>query len=113
MLNAIHRLQPDFVPTYTPPVLDYDCPLLEKLKLNDTTNRKGLLTSPAEGLLSLEDMKKKGQMQFDMEINGEIEVQNIAVQDVETESVKLYVSYDDFILNLFRLSIFCYLVTEN
>lgn len=103
MLNAIHRLQPDFVPTYTPPVLDYDCPLLEKLKLNDTTNRKGLLTSPAEGLLSLEDMKKKGQMQFDMEINGEIEVQNIAVQDVETESVKLYVSYDDFILNLFRL----------
>ncbi|KPJ13503.1 hypothetical protein RR48_07083 [Papilio machaon] len=85
VLNAIRRLQPDFVPSYTPPVLDYDCPLLEKLKLSDTTNRKGLLTSPAEGLLSLEDMKKKGQIQLDMEINGEIEVQNIAAQDVETD----------------------------
>ncbi|KPI99844.1 DNA-directed RNA polymerase, mitochondrial [Papilio xuthus] len=90
VLTAIRRLQPDFEPSYTPPVLDYDCPLLEKLKLSDTTNRKGLLTSPAEGLLGLEDMKKKGQMQLDMEITGEIEVQNIAVQDVETDSVKLY-----------------------
>lgn len=91
--RAIRRIEPQFEPSYTPPILDYDCPLLEKLKLSDSTNRQGLLASPAKGLLTLEDMKNKGQMQLDMEMNGEIEVQNIAVQDEETDSVKLYVRY--------------------
>ncbi|CAK1587142.1 unnamed protein product [Parnassius mnemosyne] len=90
VLKAIHRIQPQFKPVYTPPVLDYDCPLLEKLKLSDTSNRQGLYISPAEGLLSLEEMKRMGQIQLDMEINGEIEVQNIAVKDDETDMVKLY-----------------------
>ncbi|CAG4960033.1 unnamed protein product [Parnassius apollo] len=90
VFNAIHRIQPQFKPVYTPPVLDYDCPLLEKLKLSDTSNRQGLHISPAEGLLSLEEMKKIGQIQLNMEINGDIEVQNIAVKDDETDTVKLY-----------------------
>ncbi|XP_068617783.1 DNA-directed RNA polymerase, mitochondrial [Battus philenor] len=90
VLKAVRRIQPQFEPCYTPPDLDYNCPLLEKLNLTDMTNRQGLLTSPADGLLSLEEMRKKGEVQLDMELDGEIEVQNIAVEDVETETVKIY-----------------------
>ncbi|XP_045774865.1 DNA-directed RNA polymerase, mitochondrial isoform X2 [Maniola jurtina] len=90
VLKAVRRLDPHFEPVYTPPALDYDCPLLENIKLENVENRKGLLTSPASGLLSLEDLRLKGKEQLAMEISGEIEVQNIAVKDETTKSVEKY-----------------------
>ncbi|KAI5638464.1 DNA-directed RNA polymerase, mitochondrial [Phthorimaea operculella] len=90
VLNAIRRIDPDFEPSYTPPVLNYDCPLLDTLKLNETDNRKGLLSSPAEGLVSLEEMLQKGKKQLEVEIKGDIEVQNIDVKDEATTNVKFY-----------------------
>ncbi|XP_050347708.1 DNA-directed RNA polymerase, mitochondrial [Nymphalis io] len=90
VLKAVRRLEPDFVPQYTPPLLDYDCPLLDKIKLDNVDNRKGLLISPASGLLTLEELKAKGREQLEMEMNGEIEVQNISVQNQESKDVDVY-----------------------
>ncbi|XP_072944627.1 DNA-directed RNA polymerase, mitochondrial [Epargyreus clarus] len=90
VLRAVRRLQPDFEPQYTPPLLDYDCPLLEDLKLDNIENRKGLLISPAENLLTLEELKLKGKEQLAMEINGEIEVENISATKKELPSVNKY-----------------------
>ena len=92
VLQAIHRLQPDFQPHYTPPVLDYKCPLLDKITLDHVENRHGLLTSPAGDLLSLEEMIQKGKEQLNIEIKGEVEIQNIGVKDEQSESVKFCVS---------------------
>ncbi|XP_049876277.1 DNA-directed RNA polymerase, mitochondrial [Pectinophora gossypiella] len=90
VLKAVRRIDPNFEPQYTPPVLDYDCPLLDKLKLTEVENRRGLLSSPAEGLLSIEDMKEQGRKQLEVEIKGDIEVLNIDVKDDASPSVKLY-----------------------
>lgn len=112
VLKAVRRLDPHFEPVYTPPALDYDCPLLENIKLENVENRKGLLTSPASGLLSLEDLRLKGKEQLAMEITGEIEVQNIAVKDETTKSVEKYVSFYQFFILLYTQSVilhlFCY-----
>ncbi|CAG9788852.1 unnamed protein product [Diatraea saccharalis] len=89
VLKAVRRVEPGFEPQYTPPVLDYDCPLLEKLKLENVKARKGLFQSPAEGLLSVEETIQNGKEQLQIEIKGDIEVQNIIVkEDVIPESVK-------------------------
>ncbi|XP_045488794.1 DNA-directed RNA polymerase, mitochondrial [Pieris rapae] len=90
VLKAIQRIEPHFEPKYTPPILDYDCPLLNKLKLDNIDDRKGLFTSPAENLLSFEDLKAKGAEQIAMEMNGEIDVENIAIKDDESASVRVY-----------------------
>lgn len=92
MLQAIQRIQPDFQPQYTPPMLDYNCPLLDKITLDKVENRQGLMTSPAKGLLSLEEMIQKGKEQLDIEIKGEVEIQNVGVKDEQSESVKFCVS---------------------
>lgn len=92
VLKAIHRIEPDFQPQYTAPVLDYNCSLLNNITLDKVENRQGLMTSPAEGLLSLEEMIQKGKEQLNIEIKGEVEIQNIGVKDEESESVKFCVS---------------------
>lgn len=92
VLKAVRRLDPYYEPNYTPPALDYDCPLVEKIKLENVDNRKGLMTSPANGLLTLEELRAKGKEQLAMEMAGEIEVQNIFVMDEVTNNVELYVS---------------------
>ncbi|KAG6451382.1 hypothetical protein O3G_MSEX007099 [Manduca sexta] len=88
VLKAIRRIQPGFEPQYTPPVLDYVCPLLDKLKLDQIENRKGLMHSPAEGLLTLEEMVQKAKEQLETEIVGEIEVENINVRDESAPMVQ-------------------------
>ena len=93
VLKAIKRLEPHFEPKYTLPPLDYICPLLDKLKLENIENRKGLLNSPSEGLLEFDELKAKGVEQLEMEMAGEIEVENIAVKDEESETVQLYVCF--------------------
>lgn len=92
VLKAIHRIQPDFQPQYTPPILDYNCPLLEKITLDRPENRQGLLTSPAKDLLSLEEMIQKGKEQLNIEIKGDVEINNIAIKDEQSESMKFCVS---------------------
>ncbi|KAI8439642.1 hypothetical protein MSG28_013355 [Choristoneura fumiferana] len=88
--RAVRRLDPEFTPHYTPPVLDYDCPLMTKLKLDAVENRQGLMHSPAEGLMTLEELKERGRRQMEIEIKGEIEVENIDVKDDASPTVKLY-----------------------
>ncbi|XP_004931824.1 DNA-directed RNA polymerase, mitochondrial [Bombyx mori] len=88
VLSAIQRIQPGFQPQYTPPILDYECTLLEKLKLSNVENRLGLLKSPSEGLLTREDMLQKVKEQIQVELKGEIEVENINVKDVESKTVQ-------------------------
>ncbi|XP_075980404.1 mitochondrial RNA polymerase [Anticarsia gemmatalis] len=87
VLQAIHRLEPSFEPKYTPPVLDYNCPLLDKLTLNNVENRHGLMTSPAGDILSLEEMISKGKEQLEMEIKGDVEIENISVKDETSPTV--------------------------
>ncbi|CAH0588916.1 unnamed protein product [Chrysodeixis includens] len=88
VLQATRRLEENFEPVYTPPILDYNCRLLDNITLNKVENRQGLLTSPAEGLLSLEEMIQKGKEQLNIEIKGDVEIQNIGVQDEQSELVK-------------------------
>ncbi|XP_063895099.1 DNA-directed RNA polymerase, mitochondrial [Helicoverpa armigera] len=88
VLQSIHRLQPDFEPQYTAPVLDYKCPLLDNLTLDKVENRQGLMTSPGEGLFSIEEIIEKGKEQLSMEIKGEVEIQNIGVNDEQSDVVK-------------------------
>ncbi|KAM3965715.1 LOW QUALITY PROTEIN: mitochondrial RNA polymerase [Aphomia sociella] len=88
VLQAIKSIQPNFEPQYTSPVLDYDCPLLEKLKLNETEARAGLNKSPGEGVVSLEELIQMGKKQLEVEIKGEIEVQNIDLKDETSPTVK-------------------------
>ncbi|KAH9639621.1 hypothetical protein HF086_010028 [Spodoptera exigua] len=88
VLKAIHRIEPEFEPQYTAPVLDYNCSLLKNITLDKVDNRHGLMTSPAEGILSLEEMIQKGKEQLNIEMKGEVEIQNIGVKDEESESVK-------------------------
>lgn len=88
VLQSIHRLQPDFEPHYTAPVLDYKCPLLDNLTLDKVENRQGLMTSPGEGLFSIEEIIEKGKEQLSMEIKGEVEIQNIGVKDEQSDIVK-------------------------
>ncbi|CAH0400996.1 unnamed protein product [Chilo suppressalis] len=89
VISAVRKIDPDFEPQYTPPVLDYDCPLMEKLKLDNVDARLGLLQSPAGGLLSLEEIRQRGKEQLQIETDGDIEVQNISVnEDVIPDSVK-------------------------
>ncbi|XP_059048720.1 DNA-directed RNA polymerase, mitochondrial [Achroia grisella] len=88
VLQAIQRIQPDFEPQYTPPILDYNCALMERLKLTETEAREGLNSSPAEGVVSLEELIKMGKEQMDIEIKGEIEVQNIDIKDESSPTVK-------------------------
>ncbi|CAH2250120.1 jg6847 [Pararge aegeria aegeria] len=90
VLKAVRRLDPHYEPNYTPPELDYDCPLLDRIRLDNVENRKGLMTSPAKGLLTLEDLKLKGKEQLAMEMAGEIEVQNIAVKEEATTNVESF-----------------------
>ncbi|XP_045500469.1 DNA-directed RNA polymerase, mitochondrial isoform X2 [Colias croceus] len=90
VLNAIRRIEPYFEPMYTPPELDYNCPLMEKLKINNVDNRKGLHNSPVNGLLSFDQLKAKGMEQIKMEMDGEIEVQNISIKDDEPTTVRVY-----------------------
>ncbi|KAJ2945772.1 hypothetical protein O0L34_g614 [Tuta absoluta] len=90
VLRAIRRIEPGFEPSYTPPALDYACPLLDTLQLKQVDNRRGLLSSPAEGLVTLEEMLEKGKKQLEIEIKGDIEVQNIDVKDEATTNVKFY-----------------------
>lgn len=92
VLKAVQRLEPGFEPQYTPPILDYNCPLLDKIKLDNIQNRKGLLISPASDLITLEELKTRGREQLEMEMMGEIEVQNIAIKDEESKNVEIYVS---------------------
>ncbi|XP_028178400.1 DNA-directed RNA polymerase, mitochondrial [Ostrinia furnacalis] len=89
VLAAVRRLDPGFVPQYTPPVLDYNCPLLEEIKLEHVEERLGLLKSPAEGLLSVEEVIQKGKEQMQVEIKGDIEVSNIDIKDEASPHVKL------------------------
>lgn len=98
VLDAVRRLDPTFVPEYTPPVLDYDCRLLEEIKLDRIEERLGLQKSPAEGLLSLQEVIQKGKEQLQVEIKGEIEVQNIDLKDEASEHVQLCVSINVFIV---------------
>lgn len=90
VLQAIRRLQPGFEPHYTPPVLNYECSLLNNL--NEPQNRLGLKNCPAEGLLSVEEILKEAQEQLEIEIKGDIEIKNIDSRDELTESVKFCVS---------------------
>lgn len=92
MLKAIRRIHPHFKPAYTPPILDYNCPLLDELKLDQFENRQGLMTSSAEGLLNFQEIKDMGKKQLDIETKGYIEVQNIDVKDETNSNVKFYVS---------------------
>lgn len=92
VLKAVRRLDPDFTPVYTAPELDYVCPLLENLKLDQIEDRIGLFESPAEGLLTVEELKQRVKKQLEIEIKGEIEVKNIDVKDETSETVNLYVS---------------------
>ena len=52
-----------------------------------------MLNSPSEGLLEFDELKAKGVEQLEMEMVGEIEVENIAVKDEESETVQLYVCF--------------------
>lgn len=92
VLEAIHRIQPTFEPHYTPPVLDYNCPLLDRLTLNNVENRQGLLTTPVGDAISLEEMIRKGKEQLQYEIKGEVEIRNIAVKDEKSPHVVFCVS---------------------
>ncbi|CAK1555600.1 unnamed protein product [Leptosia nina] len=90
VLEAIRLIEPNFEPKYTLPPLDYDCPLLDRIKLDKVDNRKGLFTSPAEGLLTLDELKAIGKEQIQMEIDSEIEVENIALKDDESATFRVY-----------------------
>ncbi|XP_041982411.1 DNA-directed RNA polymerase, mitochondrial [Aricia agestis] len=90
ILQAVQHIEPNFEPVYTLPILDYDCPLLENLKLSNKENRLGLLHSPAQGLMTVEDLYNKGKEQLEMEMSGEIQVQNVSVKGEESETVKAY-----------------------
>lgn len=92
MLKAIRRIKPHFEPVYTPPILDYNCSLLDKLKVDQFENRQGLMASPSETLLDIQEIKEMGKKQLDIEIKGYIEVQNIDIKDETNSNVKLYVS---------------------
>lgn len=88
VLRAIHRIQSNFLPIYTPPILDYNCPLLEQLTLNNAEKRHGLMTSPAEQLVPLEDMIKKGKEQLEAEIKGDVQIQNIGAKNDQSPLVE-------------------------
>ncbi|KAJ0174512.1 hypothetical protein K1T71_009620 [Dendrolimus kikuchii] len=88
VLKAIRRLEANFTPFYTPPTLDYDCTLLNQLKLDAGQDKSGLRHSPAEGLLGLEEILQKGKEQLEIEIKGEIKVKNIDVKNEDSETVK-------------------------
>lgn len=78
---------------YTPPILDYVCPLLQKLNLDNINGtRDGLKHSPAKGLLSLDELKALAREQLETEIKGEIEIQNINTYGEASDDVKYYVS---------------------
>ncbi|KOB67174.1 DNA-directed RNA polymerase [Operophtera brumata] len=53
---------------------------------------RSLKNSPAEGLVSIEEMVRKGQEQLEIEIKGEIEVRNIDSRDEQSEAVLFCVS---------------------
>lgn len=91
VLKAIRIIEPLFEPVYTPPALDYNCSLLEGLNLNVHGNRDGLAMSPAEGVLSLQDLEERAKRQLETEIKGEIEVKNIDFKDDPSDIVKEYV----------------------
>lgn len=91
VLNAIRNIVPTFTPTYTPPKLDYDCPLLDGINLDNVCgSRDGLKHSPAEGLLTVEEMKQRAKKQFEIEMKGNINVQNIDVKEDVSDTVKFY-----------------------
>ncbi|XP_048479577.1 DNA-directed RNA polymerase, mitochondrial isoform X3 [Plutella xylostella] len=90
VLKAIRRLEPDFEPVYTPPDLDYNCPLLNDLNLEHTENRLGLAKSPAEGLFTVEELIERGKKQLEIEIKGDIEVKNIDIKDDSSPAVTLH-----------------------
>ncbi|KAL4707894.1 hypothetical protein ACJJTC_010329, partial [Scirpophaga incertulas] len=84
VLNAVRRLDPVFQPQYTPIPLDYDCPLMGRLHLDAVLERQGLLCSPAEGIISVEDMVQRGKEQLKIEMKGDVEMQNIDIKDEAT-----------------------------
>lgn len=92
VLKAVRRVDPSFEPNYTLPILDYDCSLMHRLTLDKVENRKGLLTSPAQGVITFEELKEKTKKQFAMEMTGVVEVKNVAVKDEDSKAVKNNVS---------------------
>ncbi|VVC87266.1 unnamed protein product, partial [Leptidea sinapis] len=99
VLKAVRRIEENFTPHYEPPPLDYNCPLLEKLKLDNIENRMGLVTSPASGLLTLDEMKTLGKQQLELELKGEMDREKLSVAEKEWREV----IRDAFVRNLSTL----------
>uniref|UniRef100_A0A7G3AR83 DNA-directed RNA polymerase n=1 Tax=Lutzomyia longipalpis TaxID=7200 RepID=A0A7G3AR83_LUTLO len=76
VLDTIHRLEPNFVPTYTPPVLTYSNELLNSLNEN-IPGIEEKVQMPKVPKERAEEMKKLMQEQLDIEMRGYLSVKNI------------------------------------
>jgi len=98
VLKGIRRLDKTFVPVYKKPNMNYDCVLVNGLNPDKIHEKKGVyneseyLSSPAKGVISMEELEVKIERQIKNETRGTIEIKNIEVKEEPTASVLLYVS---------------------
>ncbi|KAK0181415.1 hypothetical protein PV327_003703 [Microctonus hyperodae] len=72
VLSSIHCIEPGFVPTKNVRNESYSVHLLDKIKFDNAVCK-----SPAENLLTLDDLKHRFKIQTEHEINGRVEIKSV------------------------------------
>lgn len=86
--KMVKLLNDRFEPTYEFPDISYDCRLLENFSKNN-----GTPSSTVYGLLNKIDLKDRLEKQIQMEIDGQVTVQNIVKPKVSKESLDYWVRF--------------------
>ncbi|XP_066992363.2 DNA-directed RNA polymerase, mitochondrial [Anabrus simplex] len=104
VLQAIQRIDPDFVPVIPPPDTCYSCSLL--LELNKTSStEKANYKSPAHGLISITELQKATREQLDLELNNYVKVRSIEKRSEPTDTIRYYRKKLDETLEIWRKAI--------
>ncbi|XP_046990509.1 DNA-directed RNA polymerase, mitochondrial [Schistocerca americana] len=85
-LAAVRRILPDFEPCLPPPETCYSCSLLKELN----ENKEGNYKSPADGLLTNEQISDLMRQQFQIELDGHVKVKTIEKRTEPNATIQHY-----------------------
>lgn len=88
LLKTVRTIHPDFMPEIPAPDICYSCSLLENI--NEMQEKNKLLTSPAQGITTEEELEKQAKKQLAMELAASVSVRSVEKQNQPTQTILLY-----------------------
>ncbi|XP_065215775.1 DNA-directed RNA polymerase, mitochondrial [Planococcus citri] len=101
VLKAVRRLDADFVPHYHPPMLHYNCSLLNEL--NKPSGKK--YKSPCRELVNDEQMENYIQEQLKIELSSPMKIKSVVALSELTDEIKQYRAKWRELEDMWRMSI--------